>query len=118
MAPPLPNSAHGDQLISAKSRGTARFLSKSSYLTAFETDWLVGAAGFRTSIRRGFLVEKLRSRQMALEERAAPVVTMSVMKVTPGAWFYSSDRDGPLSASVSLVSSTASSFPHEAALTE
>ena len=27
MAPPLPNSAHGDQLISAKPRGTARFLS-------------------------------------------------------------------------------------------
>jgi hypothetical protein len=25
MAPPLPNSAHGDQLISAKPRGTARF---------------------------------------------------------------------------------------------
>jgi hypothetical protein len=27
MAPPLPNSAHGDQLISAKPRGTAGFLS-------------------------------------------------------------------------------------------
>jgi hypothetical protein len=27
MAPPLPNSAHGDQLISAKPRGTGRFLS-------------------------------------------------------------------------------------------
>jgi hypothetical protein len=27
MAPPLPNSAHGDQLISAKPRSTARFLS-------------------------------------------------------------------------------------------
>ncbi len=27
MAPPLPNSAHGDQLISAKPRRTARFLS-------------------------------------------------------------------------------------------
>ena len=27
MAPPLPNSAHGDQLISAKPRGTVRFLS-------------------------------------------------------------------------------------------
>ena len=27
MAPPSPNSAHGDQLISAKRRGTARFLS-------------------------------------------------------------------------------------------
>jgi hypothetical protein len=27
MAPPLPNSAHGDQLISAKTRGIARFLS-------------------------------------------------------------------------------------------
>ena len=25
MAPPLPNSAHGDQLMSAKPRGTARF---------------------------------------------------------------------------------------------
>ena len=35
-----------------------------------------------------------------------------------GGLVYSSDRDGPLSASVSLVSSTASSFPHEAALTE
>jgi hypothetical protein len=27
MAPPLPNSAHGDQLIPATPRGTARFLS-------------------------------------------------------------------------------------------
>ena len=27
VAPPLPNSAHGDRLISAKLRGTARFLS-------------------------------------------------------------------------------------------
>ncbi len=27
MAPPLPNSAHGDLVISAKPRGTARFLS-------------------------------------------------------------------------------------------
>ena len=38
------------------------------------------------------------------------------MKVTPGAWFYSSDRDGPLSASVSLVFSTASFIPNEAHL--
>jgi hypothetical protein len=41
MAPPLPNSAHGDQLISAKSRGTARFLSEPSYLTRLRrTGWL------------------------------------------------------------------------------
>ena len=45
MAPPLPNSAHGDQLISTKPRGTARFLSDFIF-DAFETDWLVGAAGF------------------------------------------------------------------------
>ena len=41
MAPPLPNSAHGDQLISAKSRGTAQFLSEPSYLTRLRrTGWL------------------------------------------------------------------------------
>jgi hypothetical protein len=41
MAPPLPNSAHGDQLISAKSRGTARFLCEPSYLTRLRrTSWL------------------------------------------------------------------------------
>ena len=45
MAPPLPNSAHGDQLISAKPRGTARFLSD-LICDALETDWLAGAAGF------------------------------------------------------------------------
>jgi hypothetical protein len=33
MAPPLPNSAHGDQLISAKPRGTARFRT-ADWLTA------------------------------------------------------------------------------------
>jgi len=41
MAPPLPNSAHGDQLISAKSRDTARFLCEPSYLTRLRrTSWL------------------------------------------------------------------------------
>jgi hypothetical protein len=45
MAPPLPNSAHGDQLISAKSRGTARFCA-TFICDALETDWLAGAAGF------------------------------------------------------------------------
>ena len=33
MATPLPNSAHGDQLISAKARGTARFFERPSYVT-------------------------------------------------------------------------------------
>jgi hypothetical protein len=40
MAPPLPNSAHGDPLISAKPRGTARFLSDLHMCDALETDWL------------------------------------------------------------------------------
>jgi hypothetical protein len=41
MAPPLPNSAHGDPLISAKPRGTARFLSDLSYVTRWRrTGWL------------------------------------------------------------------------------
>ena len=31
MAPPLPNSAHGDQLISAKPRGTARFCATAGF---------------------------------------------------------------------------------------
>ena len=33
MATPLPNSAHGDQLISAKARGTARVFERPSYVT-------------------------------------------------------------------------------------
>jgi hypothetical protein len=45
MAPPLPNSAHGDQLISAKPRGTARFCA-TFICDALETDWLAGVAGF------------------------------------------------------------------------
>ena len=51
MAPPLPNSAHGDQLIFAKSRGTARFLSEPSYLTRWDglTGW---GGGIRTSAYR------------------------------------------------------------------
>jgi hypothetical protein len=44
MAPPLPNSAHGDQLISGKPRGTARFLSD-LICDALETDWLAGHIG-------------------------------------------------------------------------
>ena len=46
MAPPLPNSAHGDQLISAKPRGTARFCA-TFICDALETDWLAEAAGFK-----------------------------------------------------------------------
>ena len=44
MAPPLPNSAHGDQLISGKPRGTARFLSD-LICDALETDWLAEVVG-------------------------------------------------------------------------
>ena len=41
MPPPLPNSAHGDQLISAKPRGTARFFKRPSYVTRWRrTGWL------------------------------------------------------------------------------
>ncbi len=41
MAPPLPNSAHGDQLISAKPRGPRAVFERPSYLMRLRrTDWL------------------------------------------------------------------------------
>jgi hypothetical protein len=62
MAPPLPNSAHGDQLISAKPRGTARFLSD-LLCDALETDWLVEAAGFEHLHSRIGIAKTLSSRR-------------------------------------------------------
>src|SRR4030081_3653513 len=45
MTLPWPNSTHGDRVISAKCRSTARF--RATFICdALETDWPVGAAGF------------------------------------------------------------------------
>jgi hypothetical protein len=46
MAPPLPNSAHGDLSVVARNAAISWHFERDPISYALETDWPVGAAGF------------------------------------------------------------------------
>jgi hypothetical protein len=69
MAPPLPNSAHGDQLISAKPRSTAVFerpTARTMLIAAAAQRWRVSAASCRAERGKVVHVPTGRSKESGL----------------------------------------------------